>query len=186
MYVAMDRKPEHGREIQDAAWGRSGLMLRLRIVTTAAANFSAEHRAGSHGAAVLIRLVQPWAGTDRIVCADSYFASVEATMMLKAAGMRFIGVVKTAHKRFPLASLDFRELLERGHHVSMVHCDRTGRPDMMAVVCVDRERRYFVATASTTQPGTPNKRVRRREMDGGAQRVPLTARLPEVAELFFG
>jgi len=41
MYVAIDRKPENGCEVQNAACGRSGLMLRLSIVTTA------EHRQGA-------------------------------------------------------------------------------------------------------------------------------------------
>jgi len=36
MYVAIDREPENGCEIPDAACGRSGLTLQLRIVTTAA------------------------------------------------------------------------------------------------------------------------------------------------------
>ena len=32
IYVAMDRKPENGEEIQNSACGRSGVMMRLRIV----------------------------------------------------------------------------------------------------------------------------------------------------------
>jgi len=35
MYVAIDSKPENGCEIQDAACGRSRIMLNLSIVTTA-------------------------------------------------------------------------------------------------------------------------------------------------------
>jgi len=62
MYVAIDRKPENGCEIQNAACGRSGLMLQLSIVTTA------EHRQQTatgdddglpHGTAVLKKLVAP-------------------------------------------------------------------------------------------------------------------------------
>jgi len=145
MYVAIDREPENGYEIQDAACGRSGLTLQLRIVTTAddqQSNLTAEELAGSHGTAVLMRLVRPWAGTDRIVCADSYFASVVISLALKEAGLRFTGVVKTAHRRFPLASLSSRELGARGDHLSMVHLDATGRPDMLALVWVDRERHF--------------------------------------------
>jgi hypothetical protein len=36
-----------------------------------------------HGTAVLKYLVLPWAQTDRIVCADSYFASVGTLKELK-------------------------------------------------------------------------------------------------------
>jgi len=74
MYVAIDRKPENGCEIQNAACGRSGIMLRLHLVTTAAdqhGNLSAAVTQLLHGTTVLQRLVGPWEGTDRIVCADS-------------------------------------------------------------------------------------------------------------------
>ena len=35
MYVEMDRKKENGAEIQNAACGRRGIMMRLRIVKSA-------------------------------------------------------------------------------------------------------------------------------------------------------
>ena len=35
MYVAMYRKPENGAEIQNAACGRLGFMMRLRVVKSA-------------------------------------------------------------------------------------------------------------------------------------------------------
>ena len=35
MYVAMERKPENGAEIQNSVCGRSGIMMRLRIVKSA-------------------------------------------------------------------------------------------------------------------------------------------------------
>ena len=35
MYVAIDRKPENGAEIQDACCGESGIMCRLKLVETA-------------------------------------------------------------------------------------------------------------------------------------------------------
>ena len=38
MYVSMDRKPEDGLEIQDICCAKSGIMCRLKLVKTAAAN----------------------------------------------------------------------------------------------------------------------------------------------------
>jgi Transposase IS4 len=38
MYVAMDRKPEDGLEIQNACCGHSGIMYQLKLVKTAAEN----------------------------------------------------------------------------------------------------------------------------------------------------
>jgi len=90
MYVAIDRKAENGCEIQKAACGRSGIMLRLHLVTTAAEQHATRSAAVSqmlHGTAVLQRLVGPWAESDRVVCADSYVASVEAALSLKASGL---------------------------------------------------------------------------------------------------
>lgn len=140
-YVAIDRKPENGCKVQGAACGRSGIMLRLRLVTTAAdehANTPAAEAGIAHGGAILMRLVQPWAGSGRIVCADSYFASLDTAQFLLAAGMRFIGVVKTAHRKCPMASLSSREVQSSGSHLSIVHKDGSGRPDIMAVMWVDR------------------------------------------------
>jgi len=189
MYVAIDRKPENGCEIQNAACGRSGIMLRLHLVTTAAdqhANMSAEESQVLHGTAVLQRLVGPWAGSDRIVCADSYFSSVEAALALKGMGLRLIGVVKTAHRRFPMASLAARELRARGSWVSMVHTDTSGAPDLMAAMWADRNRRFFVATAGSARPGAPCERLRWRQLDGGAERVAVSVPQPEVAEIYYG
>jgi Transposase IS4 len=42
MYVAMDRKPEDGLEIQDACCAKSGILLQLKIVKTAEANANDE------------------------------------------------------------------------------------------------------------------------------------------------
>jgi len=163
MYVAIERKPENGCEIQNVACGRSGIMLRLKIVTTAvdqAASLSDADRGLLHGTAVLMRLVPPWAGSERIVCADYHIASVEAAEALRTSGLRFIRVLKTAYRRFPIEILSVRELGARGDHVSMAHVDETGSPDMMAILWLDRRRRCFVATAERTRPGKPCDRLR--------------------------
>ena len=79
MYIAIDRKPENGCEIQNAACGKSGVILRLKIVTTSedeGAHLVADDDGLLHGTQVLKALVTPWANTQRTVCADSYFFSV--------------------------------------------------------------------------------------------------------------
>ena len=79
MYIAIDRKPESGCEIQNSACEKSGVMLRLKIVK----HIENEdlHRIESsnmlpHGTNVIKFLVLPWAQSGRGVCADSYFALV--------------------------------------------------------------------------------------------------------------
>jgi hypothetical protein len=55
-------------------------MLSIRLVTTTEdeARWTAEFGDTElgHGTTIIARLVQPWAGTGRTVCADTYFASV--------------------------------------------------------------------------------------------------------------
>ena len=80
MYVAMDRNLDNGVEIHNAAYGRSGVIIRLRIVKSE--NNEEEQQDDRdnipHGKKVLKELLIPWDNTDRIVCADSYFTSVHA------------------------------------------------------------------------------------------------------------
>jgi Transposase IS4 len=62
-YVTIDRKPENGCEVQNAAYGRSGIMLQLQLVTTAyhEATREVESEVGlNHGTVILERLVKPW------------------------------------------------------------------------------------------------------------------------------
>jgi hypothetical protein len=99
MYMDIDRKPENGCEIQNAACGNSGVMLRLKLVKTAeeeGANTLEEDDGLLHGTVVLKNLVLPWANTNRIVCGDSYFASVGACEEMHMIALRFIRVVKMA------------------------------------------------------------------------------------------
>jgi Transposase IS4 len=47
----------------------------------------------------------PWDRKGRILVADSYFASVESVVELYKAGLRFIGIVRTATRRYPISEL---------------------------------------------------------------------------------
>ena len=67
-----------------------------------------------HGCKVMKELIEPWYHTHRVVCDDSYFASVSTAKELMRLGMRFIGVVKTASKQSPMAYLQALEFDKRG------------------------------------------------------------------------
>ena len=78
-YVAIDRKPENGCEIQNSACGRSGVMLRLKLVKgvdLVGEEDSDEPNNESsllHGTQVLKTVISPWFGSNCIVvCANSY------------------------------------------------------------------------------------------------------------------
>ena len=80
MYAAMDRKPDNGSEIQNAAYGQSEIMMWLRILKSVNNEEDQQDDEDNipHGTKVLKELVMPWANTDRIVCTDSYLVSVPA------------------------------------------------------------------------------------------------------------
>lgn len=207
MYVAIDRKPENGCEIQCASCGKSGIMIRLKLVKTAeeeARHISLMDEAATgevmsdqgllHGAKVMRDLLMPWMHSDRIVCGDSYFASVPAATMMMRYGMRFIGVVKSATRQYPMSFLSQVELNNRGDRKGMVTRggDTAGDPKLLAFVWMDRQRRYFIATCSSLAEGSPYKRQRWRQLDDGLedehadpQRVDLVVPQPKAAETYY-
>jgi Transposase IS4 len=162
-YISIDRKPENGCEIQNAACGCSGVMLKLKLVKSAEsenATVQLDERDLPHGTVVLKDLVYPCSLSDRMFCADSYFALVSAAEELRKMGLRFIGVVKNATRRFPMKALGHMELEKREDCRGLVHLDADNTPSMLAFVWMDRERRYFIASCSSLLPGVPYDRKR--------------------------
>ena len=124
---AIERKPDNGAEIQNLADVASGIMLRLKIVKSAAEEEAITAAAadedddedvvtdeGGKGTRVLSRLVAPWRDSGRLVTGDAYFASVEAAVKLKEMGLHFIGNVKQCSRRFPMEVLGNATLPKRG------------------------------------------------------------------------
>ena len=144
-----------------------------------------------HGTQVLKSVVSPWFGSNRIVCADSYFASVAAAKELYQNGLRFIGVVKTATKCYPKAYLSNVRLHRRGdyHALASDPVDEQMDPAMAAFVWMDRDRRHFIATAGSLAEGTPYSRCRWRqeseEANAPPARVTLTIKQPQIAEIYY-
>lgn len=158
MYVAIDRKPKNGCKIQNSACGKSGVMLCLKLVKTAkeeATTRTEEHEDLLHGTVILKTLIELWNYTDRLVCADSYFASVMAAQELLKIKMRFIGVVKTATRKFPMPYLSGIELQARGDWKGLIAKDEDGKPYLLSFVWLDRERRYFITSGSSLAEGLP-------------------------------
>ena len=185
-YVAMDRKPENGCEIKTACCGVSGILLGMELVLSASETKKRRYEASlPHGTAVVLRLVEPWFNTNRLVCADSGFASVTAGAVLFRYGLRFTGVVKTATREFPMRFLSSQELSHRGDHLTMVSESSETSPSVMAVLWMDRERRYFVSTTGTTLHSEPIVRSRWRSVGEGAQLVEMEIPVPEVIDTYY-
>ena len=134
-------------------------MLCLEILTTtvetAATNQHEDNYNGEvllYGIHVIKYLVIPWAHTDRFVCADSYFDSVGAALKLNQIGLRFIGVVKTDTRRYPMKALSDIELVDRGDFRGLVSVG-DGSNSLLDFVCMDRDRRYFILTTSSLENG---------------------------------
>ena len=169
-------------------------MLRLKLVKTPEAEDAAEQYDGqdlNHGCKVLKQLIHPWIRTNRVVCADSYFASVSTAMEMKRLGMRFIGIVKQATKMFPQAYLQQLEFGGRGEWKGVATKDEQGEEKMYAFVWVDRERRYFITNTSSLATGTPCIRERLRQIQPVESNLPpeqieITINQPMAVELYYG
>jgi len=69
--------------------------------------------------------------------------------------------------------------------MSYTHTTADGVMDLMAVLWVDRERSYFIASTSTTLSGAPYDRLRWRHGEDTAARVALTVPQPQVAKAYY-
>jgi Transposase IS4 len=71
-------------------------MLNIRFVSTAEGEArrtaKIEDTELGHGTEILSRLVQPCAGTGRIICADFYFASVEAAEVMGGMDLKSLAL----------------------------------------------------------------------------------------------
>ena len=86
--------------------------------------------------------------------------------MLEQEGLKFIGVVKTVTKMFPMKHLQSIELEKRGgggNRVGLVRRKKEGDCDLLAFAWMDRERRYFIRSGSSMSDGKPNIRQRLRQ-----------------------
>ncbi|KAL3815427.1 hypothetical protein ACHAXA_009172 [Cyclostephanos tholiformis] len=127
-YAAIKRKPDNGAEIQNLADVASGIMLRLKIVKSAAEEEAIAAAAadkdddnedivankGGKGTWVFLELVAPWQDSGCLITANAYFASIEAAVKMKEMGLHFIGNVKQCSRRFPMEVLGNATLPKRG------------------------------------------------------------------------
>jgi Transposase IS4 len=197
MFVSMDRKPEDGCEIQNAACGRTGIMCRLKVVKTTRESRDEENeedeagalRGLNHGTKVLLKLTSPWWMSNRVVVADSYFASVECAKELIRRHLKFIGVVKTSHREFPLQHLQQVELSERGDRYGLVTRNQEGVPHLLSFVWMDQELQYFISSYSSLAEGAPYIRQRWRQLVSDLttppERVELVIPQPAAAEVYY-
>ena len=139
---------------------------------------------------MLYELVKPFANTDAVVVADSYFASVSAAIRLKEIGLRFIGVVKTATKEYPMQYLGSVPLPGgRGSQKGLLTTDEATGTQLLSFVWVDRDRRYFVSTCSSLDAGADIIRTRWTQADKSLNAEPIRQERdipqPKAAETYY-
>ena len=101
-------------------------------------------------------------------------------------GMRFIGVVKTTSKQFPMAYLHVLEFYKRGEWKGL----RKATTSMYVFVWVDCNRRCFITKTSSLSHGTPYTRVRKRrvapiESQEPPVQVEFAINQPKAAEMYY-
>jgi Transposase IS4 len=155
-YISMDRKPEDGCEIWSCCDGRSGIMLQIMVVKSAEEKELQEKEDDidlNHGTKVLMDLVKPWKNGNRIVCANSYFASVQCARELLKWRLKFIAVIKFSHKDYPMDFLSRRTLQRKGDWFGLVNKNEDQVPEYLAFVWLDRDRSYVIATTLSLAMG---------------------------------
>lgn len=66
-----------------------------------------------HDTKVFKELVGSWSGSGRLVCADSYFASLQAVEVMVQEGLKSIRVAKLATKKQPMKNVKSIEMQKR-------------------------------------------------------------------------
>jgi len=179
-YSVIDRKPDNGLELQNIVCVESGIMLYLKLVKSAkeeARNdrlkFNEEELAYGKGTRVILELTKQYAGTRRLVTGDSFFASVEAAVVLESIGLKFIGNVKVSSREHPKKYLDEIHMFDRGdRHVLASIDEDTGETELVAMTFLDSNRRDFIGTTYGLGDGETIERKRDRQVDTSHNALP--------------
>jgi len=161
------------------------------VAAAAASNEDDDNSSLNAGTKDLLELIYPWAKSNRVVVADSHFASVQTARELYKVGMRFIGCVKTATKGFPMKLLGDVQLPGRGSHFGMFHKSTEEElPDLLAFTWCDKERRSFISSCSNLRQAAPILRSRMRqiapvETDEAPEMQHIAINLPTCGKLYY-
>ena len=118
MYVAIDWKPNNGADIKDTACGVSGIFIRFKIVkgvTDYGNNYSGNDLL--YGKKLLLHLVKFWCNTNWLDSEYFDFEFVSESELMVRNGFKFVGVIKTDTRKFPLAHLSRIEIVNRVIHM---------------------------------------------------------------------
>lgn len=186
------RKPETlSIEIRDLLCTKSGIFLVLEIMEGKEV-MSKLPGVKDHGAgtAQLLRLTVNFQGRGFAVAGDSAFASVHAAVQLALVGVYFIGLIKTAHKAFPLKFLKEHKFQARGDTKTLettrdgvvVYAHSWADPNKPG-----KPHKHLVSTFGTTLPAEPSLRPRKKfnQQTGDMQDVVLVVPRTHMVAAYF-
>ena len=96
--------------------------------------------------------------------------------------MGFSGVVKTTTHGFLMKRPSEMEMPARGAYSTLMSKTGLESQQIMALVWVNRNRRCFVSTTSSTNTGNPYERIRLRQIAEGPLYIRATVDQPKVVE----
>ena len=167
-------------------------MIRLKVVKTAEeenASAVTDDDGNNHGTNVLKFLVEPWVRTDCCVCADSYFASVNAVTVMRMMGLHFIEWSRRPPKNSQCPTCPTWSWCSMGTTRDWWPGGTDGQPTMLLFVWMDRDCHYFVASASLLDSGIPYSCNRwcqvSLELDALPENMELTIPQPKVTEVYY-
>ena len=190
------RKPKGvGMEVKNLADCDTGMFVALEIVAGKEEMRERDHaRTYGAGTSLLLRLSKNWHGTGRVIVADSAFASVKSAVALKARGLFFMGLVKTAHRKYPKKWAQAVPITLRGGHKVATATEEGA--ELRAVSWNDGKkdkssgeiiRKCIVASCGTTLPSTAHRKRRWRLVNGIDEAYCVSVPRPHiVAEYFDG
>ena len=188
------RKPKGvGMEVKNLACCDSGILMALEIMAGKLEMQEREYvREYGGGTSLLLRLSANWHGTGRLIVADSAFASVKSAVALKSRGLYFMGLVKTAHRKFPKKWAQTVEIASRGGH-KVVQATEEG-VKLRAVTWNDGKkdkktgdiiRKCIISSCGTTLPSTAHRKRRWRVVNGLDEDYQVSVPRPNIVSEYF-
>ncbi len=110
---------------------------------------------------------------------DSWFASVKTATQLYEHGLFFIGMVKTAHRNFPMKQIKARCPKDRGEYVYAVTDEN---PMLLGMGWRDRKIHCLVSTCDITSEGLSVLKKRR---DENGNVFSKTVKRPQLFEVYY-
>ncbi len=183
------RKPtEYGIEMKTAACAESSLCLHAELTEGKVRDAEKEYRDQvGQSTAVTLRLTKLWAGSGRVVIADSFYGSCQtAEWLMDELGLYCILAVKTGHRGFPKQRL-IQQVQGARFTKAFMKVDvelEVGRTTFFAGGFMDKRPLLLVGSCGTSIDAEEVTRDRREWMDGSFRTSRYRVRQPVMHDTY--